>query len=228
MISTEKKHSTTNQTIFLLGVVVGLALLLLGKLLIPTTNPVGLIAGCIILGGYGLTGYFYFPKIRSEILAICGIFGLLAGTIFGLEILLEYIILPKDNTSWGLIEFGSVFGLYWLSSLVVAYRRKNVRDGILTAGMSAMLSSLIWLIILFVTFYIFRGSARQEQVFLAEGNYQDFAQSGMTDFNAFVMEDFLGAACFHLVLGPAIAVILGIVGGFLGLWISRIKGPGSR
>jgi len=49
--------------------------------------------------------------------------------------------------------------------------------------------------------YAFRGSPRQVLVLRAEGNYEDFARSGMSDFNVFIMEDFMGATFFHLLLG---------------------------
>ena len=86
----------------------------------------------------------------------------------------------------------------------------------MTATGTAMIASLIWLIAVLTVFYIFRGSPQQTQVFRAEGNYEDFAQSGMSDFNTFIMEDFLGAAFFHLLLGPLVAAILGIIGGLFG------------
>jgi hypothetical protein len=46
--------------------------------------------------------------------------------------------------------------------------------------------------------------------------------SGMSNFNTFVMEDFLGAGFFHLILGPLVAVILGTVAGLLGKTVSRL------
>ena len=196
---------------------------MLGRLLVPTTSLFSLAGACLVLVVYALAGYFGFPRIHPEILALVGVFGLLAGAIFAGEILLEYAILPKDNTSWGVIEFGSVFAVYFLSSLVVAYRRKSLRSGILAAVISAMLSSVIWLIFILLTFYLFRGTARQEAVFMAEGNYADFARSGMSDFSTFVMEDFLGAGFFHLLLAPCFAAILGTIGGWLGKSIAQLK-----
>jgi hypothetical protein len=210
---------------FLLGVVLGLSLVMLGWLLEPTTNPLSIVAVCLVLVIYGLAGYFGFPRIRSELLTLAGVFGLLAGAIFAGEILLEYAILPTDNTGWGVIEFGGAFALYFFSSLIAAYRCKDIRCGILTAVVSAMLSSVIWLLFILLTFYLFRGTTRQEHVFLVEGNYADFARSGMRIFSAFVMEDFLGAGFFHLLLGPILAAILGSIGGLSGLGIAfKFKG----
>ncbi len=201
----------------------GFVLIVLGWILIPTTNPLSLAAVGLILGMYGLVYRFGLPKIHPEIIDWAGMFGLLAGVIFVGEILLEYILVPKDNTNWGLIEFGSVFLLYFLSSLWVSYRRESMRSGVLSASLTAMSSALLWLIVILITFYVFRGTDRQTQVFRAEGNVADFANSGMTDFNAFIMEDFLGAGLFHLLLGPILAILPGAIGGLLGKGIARIR-----
>jgi hypothetical protein len=58
---------------------------------------------------------------------------------------------------------------------------------------------------------------RHADILRAEGDYEDFARSGLSDFNAFIMEDFMGATFFHLLLGPLVAAILGIPGGLLGM-----------
>src|SRR5919197_3287090 len=113
------------------GVQIGLALVLWGWVLFPSTNPLSIVAASLILCIYGLVSYFGLPKIQPEILYWAGIFGVIAGIIFAGEIILEYILLPKDNTSWGLIEFGSVFFIYFLSSVWVSYRRDRVRPGML-------------------------------------------------------------------------------------------------
>jgi hypothetical protein len=86
-----------------------------------------------------------------------------------------------------------------------------------------MLSSIIWLIFTLITFYIYRGTARQELIFRAEGNFEDFARSGMNDFNTFVMEDLFGAGFFHLFLSPLLAMILGTISGLLGNGIAQLK-----
>jgi hypothetical protein len=140
------------QKISLLGVLIGFALVILGWLLVPATDPLSVLAAGLILGVYGLVSYFGFPKILPAILHWAGFFGAIAGIIFLGEIVLEYIVLPKDNTNWGLVEFGSVFVIYFLSSLWVCYRRDRVRSGVLSAILAAMISALIWLIAALITF----------------------------------------------------------------------------
>ena len=208
---------------FLLGVVLGILLVLVGWRLAPNASLLSVCGAGLILVLYGLVGFFGFLRIPSEIINLVGVTGLLAGAIFAGEIVLEYVLLPRDNTSWGWVEFGSVFAIYFLTGLVAAYRSKSLRHGILAAVGTAMLSSLIWLIFALLIFYLFRGSARQFQVFTAEGNYADFAQSGIHDFNTFVMEDFFGAGFYHLLLGPLVAAILGTLGGLIGKGTARLR-----
>jgi len=224
MISLEKiTQSNAVRNLFLFGILFGLILVFLGWILIPTTSFLSIAGTVLILVVYGLVGYFIFPRIPPQILRLIVVFGFLAGIILAGEILLEYAFVPKDNTSWGLIEFGSVFALYFLSGLWVAYRFQSIKEGALAAILTAMLSSVIWLLILLLTFYLFRDTMRQELVFAAEGNFEDFARSGMREFNTFVMEDFLGAGFFHLLLSPFVAAILGTIGSMLGKGIARMR-----
>jgi hypothetical protein len=203
----------------LVFVLLDIALVSLGWILIPSTSPISVAAGFAILIVYGLGSYFaprLFGRPKPSIAPIVLVFGLLAGSVFAGEMVLEYILLPADNTTFGLVEFGLVFFLYFLAGLITAYRMKSLRPALLAAMGSAMLSALIWLAAMLIVFYVFRGSPQQTQVFRAEGNYADFARSGMRDFNAFIMEDFLGAGFFHLLLGPVIALLLGAFGGLIG------------
>ncbi len=211
---------------FLIAVGIGFALVILGWVLTPSTSILSIAAGLLILVMYAALAYFIAPKLdrrNPQILRTAGLFGLLAGIVFVGEILWEYIALPTDNSRAGLIEFGSVFALYFLSALLIAYRTRQTQQAILTAISTAMIASLIWLIAVLAVFYLFRGSPQQIQVFRAEGNYEDFARSGMSDFNKFIMEDFMGAGFFHLLLGPIVAAILGTVGGLFGAALAKLR-----
>jgi hypothetical protein len=215
------------QKSFFVGIVLAIALVIFGWILTPNTSLLSIAGALIILILYGVCAFFAIPRLNRQnpaILHSASLFGLLAGVVFIGEILWEYVALPTDNTRLGLIEFGGVFVLYFLSTLFIAYRTQQLPQGILTAISTAMIASLIWLITVLLIFYLFRGSPQQTQVFRAEGNFEDFAQSGMSDFNQFIMEDFLGAAFFHLLLGPIVAAILGAVGGLLGKGLSKLRG----
>ena len=210
----------------LIGAAVGIVLVTIGWILAPTTSLLSKTAAYAILVIYGVIGYFVPPaleRINPQILKYIALFGLPAGIVFTGEILLEYILLPASNISMGLVEFGTVFFVYFFAGLVAAYRANSTRQALLTAAGSAMLSALIWLVFTLITFYVFRGTAQQEQVFRAECNYDDFARSSMRDFNAFIMEDFMGATFFHLTLGPFLATMLGWLGSIIGKILARLR-----
>jgi hypothetical protein len=182
-------------------------------------------AGLLSLLGPAVSLSFYLAT--AQLLnkqAACQIaFGLAAGAIYGSEILLEYAILPDTtlNIRLGWMEYGSVLALYFLAALWTSAQAGSVKPGVWAAFWSSILASLIWLAVLLLATEIFWGTARQHQVFLAEGDYEDFAHSGMTDFNAFTMQDLRGASFFHLLLGPVTALIVGAAGGLAGKYIHR-------
>jgi hypothetical protein len=219
----ETVQSQAIRKLFLLGVLLGLILVILGRILVPATNLISVAGACLILILYGLAAYFVFPRLSPAAIRIVRVSGLLAGLIFAGEILLEYALLPSDNTRWGLIEFGTVFVIYFLAGLWAAYQTRSIKFGTLAAVLTAMLSSVIWLLCLLLTFYLFRGTPRQELVLKAEGSFEDFARSGMSDFSTFIMEDQLGAGFFHLLLAPLIAAILGAIAGVLGKGLAQLR-----
>lgn len=215
----------------LFGVVIALALVLGGRLLVPTASFRSSLAALSVLFVYAGMANLFPARLHGrdpEVLRIGVIFGLLAAAVFVAEIILEYIWVPKDNSRYGAVEFGLVFLLYFISGFVSARRTRSVGNAVWTSMASAFIASLIWVITVLVMFYVFYGTPRQSLVLRAEGDYEDFARSGMTDFNAFIMEDFMGATFFHLSLGLLVAAILGGVGGLLGKASARLLRKGAE
>ncbi|MGA2591422.1 MAG: hypothetical protein ABSH32_15995 [Bryobacteraceae bacterium] len=156
-------------------------------------------------------------------------FGLAAGILFTSEFLLEYAILPdtRTNIRLGWIEYGAVFAIFALAGLATGRKTGSARAGVPGAFWSAMIASLIWLAALLLTTYAFWGTARQEQVLRAEGDYEDFARSGMADFATFILQDLRGACFFHLLLTPALAALVGGAAGSLGRLLYTGRDPGA-
>ncbi len=201
------------------GVVIALALVTGGRFLAPAMSWLSTISVWGVLLAYGGLAAFWpiwLHQRHPGILVNAIFFGLLAGLVFAAEIILEYILLPADNSRYGLIEFGAVFLLYLASAFLAAFRSRSIWNGVWASVACAFIASLVWVIATLAVFYAFRGSPRQIMVLRAEGDYEDFARSGMNDFNAFIMEDFMGAAFFHLSLGLLVAAALGGLGGLLG------------
>ena len=210
-----------------LAAAAGLAALLavLGLLVFPTAlmdwrNALPGLAGVLlVLAAYATLAAWGSPRLerldpRLPRLALA--FGLLAAAVYAAEIVLEYLLLPSDNTSYGLVEFGLVFLCYLLAGLIAARQTRRARWGLLAAVGAALISMALWYCALLAISYMMKGTPQQVLVFRAEGNYDDFARSGAVDFQAWVMEDFLGAGFYHLLLGPISAAILGGLGGLIG------------
>jgi hypothetical protein len=191
------------------------------------SDPSGLMGDFLILITYGLVFQLWFSGIETrapQVIQVGSRTGLVVGVIFVAEMLLEYIVLPSDNSTLGLVEYGSVLAIIFLVSIWITYKTGKFRNGVFTAIVSAMIGSIIWLIAVLAIFYLFYGTQRQIQVFRAEGTYEDFARSGMTNFDAFLMQDFWGAGFFHSILLPVLASILGSIGSLLGVffvWIYK-------
>src|SRR5947209_1318060 len=88
-----------------------------GWLVFPTTAQaptswIGLAADLLILCAYAGLGWFGAPvtaRRDPRILPTAVFLGALAGAVFGVEMILEYTLLPTNNTAFGLVEFGAVF-----------------------------------------------------------------------------------------------------------------------
>jgi len=214
------------QKSLLIGVLVALALVIAGRVFVPAASLLSTIAASAILLAYGAMAALCPNRLHRrhpDILRWAMIFGLLAGAVFAGEIILEYVLLPTDNSHYGMVEFGTVFGLYFASAFVSALRSLSIKNAVFTAVASAFIASLVWVITVLAVFYAFRGSPRQVLVLRAEGDYDDFARSGMSDFNAFIVEDFMGATFFHLLLALLVAAVLGVLGGLLGKAAARFQ-----
>ena len=206
--------------------VIDAALVVYSKLAAPRISFISVIGPLFIILVYAIFTLMVLPVLDRRYPGITQrvlLFGLITGVIFGGEILLEYIFLPTDNTNYGLVEFGSVFFFWFLSGLMAGYRSKSIRQGIWTAVAAAIISSVIWDGVLLITLHAFHGTSQQAAVWQAEGTLQDFANSGMKDFYTFTVEDLMGATFFHLLLGPTLAAVLGLVGGLFGKLFSRVR-----
>jgi hypothetical protein len=212
---------------WLVAVMLGLGLALFGWLTTPGANLISLAGASLILAAYGGAGLALAPRLHRQdprLLRLIGLFGLLASAVFLCEIALEYVLQPFDNTAWGYVEYGAVFLLLFIAGLVSARQTRRFRVGVLAGLGSALLASLMFVIVVLVFFYVFRGTTLQAQVLMAEGSFADFARSGMKDFNIFIIEDILGAVFFHSLLLPLAGALLSLLGALIGKGLTRLPG----
>ena len=159
-----------------------------GRILVPATNTLSVAGAALVVVLYAIIRWAGSRRIREKwptILSSSAACGIFAGFIFVSEVVLEYILLPADNTRMGFVEFGLVLLIYILAAAYAAASYRSVGAGAIAAAAAAMVSSLIWFVAVLAAFYCFYESPRQELVFRAEGNYEDFALSGMNDFRIY-------------------------------------------
>lgn len=207
-----------------LGTAAGLTLVGYGVAEHPHASLLSVAVATVILIGYGALG-FALKRLRlsADLRASC-IAGLAAGAVFAGEIVLEYVYLPPNNVVWGYAEFGTVFLIYALVAGWVAWRGLTIGAAVRVAVVAAVISSLIWCIVLLSTFYAYEGTSTQTAVLIAEGDPQDFLRSGMSDYRTFLIEDLFGATFFHVLLGPIIAATLGLLSSVPVLAFRRLLG----
>lgn len=213
---------------FLWGLAIVFVLLVYGAFRFPGAlrDLSGLTGNLVILITYGLAFQLWLSGLENrtpEVMQAGWQTGMVIGVVFVVEMLLEYVLAPTDNSLLGFVEYGSVFAIILLLSAWIAYHTGKFRNGLFTAILGAMVGSMIWLMAVLAIYYIFHGTTRQTQVFRAEGTFEDFTRSGMTDFDAFVLQDFWRAGFFHSILLPMLAAILGSVGGLLGISLAWLR-----
>ena len=179
----------------------------------------GIIAVALILVVYGVLGRWFpswLERRDQRLLRLAVAFGLAAGAVYAVEIVLEYVLLPSDNTPYGLVEFGLVFLCYLAAGLIAALQTGRARHGLLVALGAALVSTLLWYIVFLAVTYAFKGTPQQTAVFRAEGNLDDFAHNGGTNFEAWLVQDNFGAGFYHLLLALFVSAFLGGIGGLIG------------
>ncbi len=222
----------------LAGVLLNVALIGYGLIRVPTTltaSGAGIrsVSGALgILLIYGLVGRFAIPRSyragRQALWLGVG-FGLAIGTVFLCQMLVEYFapLGSDDDGTLAVVTFGAMFLFFVVAAGLGGLRAGSVRSGVSAAIWSALVGSLIWFNLLLVIHYVFMGTALQDHVLLIDQTDADYRRSGMADLRAFVMQDYLGGGFFHLLLGPAIAAVLGALGGAAGKGMARLRRHGS-
>ncbi|WP_344314688.1 hypothetical protein [Fodinicola feengrottensis] len=165
-------------------------------------------AFCVLAVGYGPVSLR-----RAEPVAVrTGVtVGAIAGLLYGAEGLAEYLspAVTDASVTIGWIIVAGFAGSSVVAAVIASVRAGSVRAGVTAAFSNAITEYLVWYPTVLLCYYFFRTSTNIDRVWRAEGTYDDFARSGMTDLRAFVLQDFWGAGFFHLVAGLILAALLG-------------------
>lgn len=219
--------------VVLLTAALNLALVTYGILSYPKVlnagkaTLLGLVADIIIFSLYALAGIYgtqVSDRLCSEAVRVGAYFGIAVTVVYLLVVEGEYMVrVPASRAGMlGMVMVVAVFSLFLLAGIGSAYRAGQILAGTLAAVWSALIGTGAWFSIVMFTYYAFLGTAQQEYVLKLE-NHDDFVRSGMTDFRAFVLQDFMGAGFYHLLISPLFAGILGSIGGVMGIGARRAQ-----
>ncbi|MFF5294637.1 hypothetical protein [Paractinoplanes globisporus] len=183
-------------------------------------------AVCVVLLRWGPTAVPAAPAVAARIGATAG---LIAGALYAAEGLAEYLSAGVTDASVtiGWIIVGGLVTATVIAAATASVRVGTVRAGVIAAVHCAVSEYLVWYPAVLIAYYAFRNSGAIERVWRAEGIYDDFARSGMSDIRAFVLQDFWGAGFFHLLAGLVIAGIFGTLAALAGRLGLRLRPAGS-
>jgi hypothetical protein len=175
-------------------------------------------AGIGIATVNGMIGW-YAPKrggLRGPRVLGPGVrFGLAGGVVFAVSMLGEYLI-PHDERQNAILA-ESTFGLFFLllcaAGFVATRKTHRLASSPLAAVWAALIASQLWFILLLSFYHAFQGTPQEARFLEIDQVIADFRRSGERDLRTFIFEDYMGAGFFHSLLGPLLAVPLGVLGG---------------
>jgi hypothetical protein len=181
---------------------------LTGQGLLAVAGVVLAQAACVVASRFGPVAAGTAP---SAAVTVGVVIGLVVGGLYGLEGLAEYLTPAVTDVDVD-VGYGIVAALvvsHCLAGWLGVRRCRTWRAGLLAALWNAIAEYLTWYPMVLICYYAFRVTAAAQRVLTAEGDLTDFQRSGMTDVNAFVLQDFFGAGLFHLLAAVLLAMIFG-------------------
>jgi len=185
-------------------------------------------AGIGIATFYGMIGWFgvRLPGFRQPRILRQGVrFGLAAGVVFAVSMLGEYLIPhgEHENLILAMTTFGLFFVLLLAAGLFATLESNLLASGPLAAVWAALIASQIWFLLLLAIYHAFVGTAQEARFLEVDQVIADFQRHGARDLRTFIFEDYMGGGFFHSLLGPLLAVPLGLLGGLVARSIQIAK-----
>lgn len=200
----------------LAGIAVVFALMLYGVLRHPASVSGGglpyflvLVAGLPTYAGLALWARSRSTGVTRFALGRGAGIGLLLGAASVANISFENFASFQTpvRAALGISMWGLMFVAFGIAGSATYNQTGSFFHAICSSVWSALVSVVVTLVYGFSTSLLFMPHMQR----ILEG---DFAQSGMTDSRAFVVQNTLNAASSHLLLVPCIAVLFGFAGGF--------------
>jgi hypothetical protein len=206
------------ERVVLAAIAVLLSLLATGWALAHGATPwpaVAVLLGCAALTRLALR----WPGLGASTPSIAAWFGVAAALVFVPSIWIEYVGRTVDNR----LLTVTILSLWTTAGVVATRASGRVRDATIASTVSAILSTVVFLIAVLGAYDVLRGSALQDVFFRTEGTYDDFRHSGGADLATFVIDDMFGGVFFHLLFGTLIASGVGSAGGAATATILRLR-----
>jgi hypothetical protein len=197
-----------------------LALVLYPKL-IHRGGLIGASAAVLIVSSYGFLA-LYSPirpgKSERAFWYRGAVMGAIGGFWLGADLLSNYFVYRDGPTNSKITII--VYVGYALLLMATALRgvclRGRIGDGLIVTMWYVILAQLIWVFTELASYYLFSQTPVGVR-FIQTEMEADFARSGGTDFQTFVVEDLFGAVFFHLLLvGLVAGLIFGSIAGLIG------------
>ena len=156
----------------------------------------------------------------DEELQNAAIFGTIAGGVAVLSFVIEHISSAEAHVpAVTITAMLLMFALWGVAAGRTSRDHGHFRPGVMTAFMSAGVTMVIAVTVGFAVDLFIAPPAPA-----VVSTWAEFQRSGWTDVQAFAIANTFDSAFTHLWMGPAIAVVVGSVGAWLGKMLSARKG----
>jgi hypothetical protein len=165
-------------------------------------------AACVVASRYGPLSV---RRVAPAALAIGVPLGAAVGLLYGLVLVAEYAsaAVSRHDVLLGYLIVAALAGAALLAGGLGAHRGRGFRAGLSSALWTAIAEYLVWYPVVLLIHHTYHGTAAETRALRAEGTYDEFARSRMTDFRAFVVQDLFGAGFYHLIADVILALALG-------------------
>jgi len=214
----------------LIGIVFLLCLLLFAVARYPASLSAGgwasFLATAVALLAYGAAAVWAGRQTSAErltALRLGALAGLLLGAVAAANLALE--LFANLDATWaavaGVSQWGLMFLAFGAAGSAAYLRLRSVLLALLAAGWAALISTTLTLLAGFANALL--SMPHMQQVLRGE-----FAQSALTDPQAFVIQNTLTSGVMHVLLAPAIALAFGLAGALAAAVLGSVRGGPAR
>jgi hypothetical protein len=118
-------------------------------------------------------------------------------------------------------DLNVALGYTIVGAMALAYFVSGALSGLRAAVRTALVGYLVWYPTIWFAYFASDGTSGFVRAARAEGEYDDFANSGLGNFHVFLVRDYLGAGFYHVIFAVVLALLTGTAGTGLTLLVRR-------